>query len=42
MFNRRRYRQSVTEAEPATVVVFVLGLIIVAMVTWLVLLVGAE
>jgi hypothetical protein len=42
MFDLRRYRQSVTAAEPATVVVFLLGLIIVAMVIWLVLLVGAE
>jgi uncharacterized protein (DUF983 family) len=36
MFNDlRRYWQSVTEAEPATVVVCVIGLIIVATVIWL-------
>ncbi len=39
MFDLRRYWKSVTDAEPAPVVVFVLGLILVAMVIWLVVLV---
>jgi hypothetical protein len=36
MFDLRRYWQSVSEAEPAPVVVFVLGLILVVLVAWLV------
>jgi hypothetical protein len=40
MFDLRRYWQSDSEAEPAPVVVFALGLILVAMVTWLVVLVS--
>jgi hypothetical protein len=36
LFDLRRYWQSVSEADPAPVVVFVLGLILAAMVTWIV------
>ena len=42
MFDLSRYWQSVSETEPATVAVFVRGLILVATVIWLVLLVGVE
>jgi hypothetical protein len=40
MFDLRRYWKSGSEAEPVTVVVFALGLILPVLVIWLVVLVG--
>jgi hypothetical protein len=40
VFDLRRYWETVSEAEPAPVVVFALGLVLVALVGWLVVMVS--